>query len=540
MLLGATAAARELNGNDAQDGENECGKRDRVKRRDHPPSRPWSVITGGVDVGQSISCHNSSPTRQDSAMGRLATHIAAIATDAENLPTSQRLPNVSFIDALLPRRYAELGTPRRERKVCWHAIASQTACGRVADSTRGAIGAIQWRTTDTLTPQVQPGSPCIATSSDIDSGSLHEGLTVLAYRFLRSLSISEMTRNHLTGILPFRLIPINADTGKPQDSAIGRKQMVTYYDIKKDKSGKRSIVAHKSSPSEVDDKPSGEAKRKDGNGKGKNGNGGADKSNQVRMASGWQHIFQSLTCHKKSDDREWTADDDAKLKSMKADNKTNKEIAEALNRDVGQIKKRWKEIGPGGEGGKADGEKDDAGGNKGKDDGKKLVHRLIDRLQNPNGREWIADEDTQLKALKAAGKEWKEIGQIMKRGQGQVKDRWRKIGDGGDGGDGGKAETKRNDKKKSGDSKKVNKKPKPSSKAGSAHGGEARFTMNEWITLQEDSLFSFGELQCLSELIMKDQNQTWLRIAGSFYDRTGRRVHPDDIREKFEEMARMG
>ncbi|KAK3112822.1 hypothetical protein LTR53_010503 [Teratosphaeriaceae sp. CCFEE 6253] len=368
-------------------------------------------------------------------MGRLATHIAAIVTDAENLPASQRLPNVSFIDALLPRRYAELGTPRRESK-------------------------------------------------------------------------SSMTRNHLTGILPFRLIPINADTGKPLDPAIGRKQMVTYYDIKKDKSGKRSIVAHKASPADVDDKPSGEAKREDGNGKGTNGNGSGDKSNQ------------------KSDDREWTADDDAKLKSMKAVNKTNKEIAEALNRDVGQIKKRWKEIGPGNEGGKGDEKKDDAGGNNGKDDGK-----------NPSGREWTVDEDTQLEALKVAGKEWKEIGQIMKRGQGQVKERWKKIGDGGDG---GKAETKTGDKKKSSDSKKVNGKPKPSSKAGSAHAGEARFTMNEWITLQEDSLFSFGELQCLSELIMKDQNQPWLRIAGSFYDRTGRRVHPDDIREKFEEMARMG
>ena len=83
-------------------------------------------------------------------------------------------------------------------------------------------------------------------------------------------------------------------------------------------------------------------------------------------------------------------------------------------------------------------------------------------------------------------------------------------------------------------------KAKASSAAGSTGSGQACFTMNEWQTLQEDSLFSFGELQCLSELIMRDQSQTWLRIAAAFYDKTGRRVHPEDIREKFESMAAMG
>jgi DUF1680 family protein len=49
----------------------------------------------------------------------------------------------------------------------------------------------------------------------------------------------------------------------------------------------------------------------------------------------------------------------------------------------------------------------------------------------------------------------------------------------------------------------------------------------------EDDIFSFGELQCLSELITQDGRQRWLRIASRFADRTGRRVHPEDIREKF-------
>lgn len=78
-------------------------------------------------------------------------------------------------------------------------------------------------------------------------------------------------------------------------------------------------------------------------------------------------------------------------------------------------------------------------------------------------------------------------------------------------------------------------------KAVAATGGdETRFTLSEWLTLQSDSLFTISELQFLSELIMRHQNQTWLRIASLFYDRTGRKVHPEDIREKFERMAGMG
>ena len=96
------------------------------------------------------------------------------------------------------------------------------------------------------------------------------------------------------------------------------------------------------------------------------------------------------------------------------------------------------------------------------------------------------------------------------------------------------------EKSASKDTAKATANSKAPSAAGSNRSGQARFTMNEWQTLQEDSLFSFGELQCLSELIMRDQSQTWLRIAAAFYDKTGRRVHPEDIREKFESMAAMG
>lgn len=45
---------------------------------------------------------------------------------------------------------------------------------------------------------------------------------------------------------PLRLYAIDADTGQPLDPNVGRKTYVTYYDIKKDKNGNKSVVAHKS------------------------------------------------------------------------------------------------------------------------------------------------------------------------------------------------------------------------------------------------------------------------------------------------------
>lgn len=50
-------------------------------------------------------------------MGRVTTQIAAIATDADNLGSVESLPKISFIDALLPRSFTELGASKKESKV---------------------------------------------------------------------------------------------------------------------------------------------------------------------------------------------------------------------------------------------------------------------------------------------------------------------------------------------------------------------------------------------------------------------------------------
>ena len=66
--------------------------------------------------------------------------------------------------------------------------------------------------------------------------------------------------------LPVEVYKINADTQQPVDPNIGRKMQVTYYDIKKNKNGSKSVVAHKSP---MPSAHGGSAKDKN-NGNGKN------------------------------------------------------------------------------------------------------------------------------------------------------------------------------------------------------------------------------------------------------------------------------
>ena len=93
---------------------------------------------------------------------------------------------------------------------------------------------------------------------------------------------------------------------------------------------------------------------------------------------------------------------------------------------------------------------------------------------------------------------------------------------------------KKDDSKSKADKTKPASKPAsvkaPSSRAG---GSDARFTKSEWLTLQEDDIFSFGELQLLAELVAQYDAGRWQMVASRFFDKTGRRVHPQDVRDKF-------
>ncbi|KAK6395430.1 hypothetical protein LTR65_000901 [Meristemomyces frigidus] len=342
-----------------------------------------------------------------------------------------------------------------------------------------------------------------------------------------------MTLKYLAGWRPYRIIPLDADTGKPLDPNIGRKTYVTYYNIKKSRNGSNSVVAHRSSAGSVAGGEKGKGGNHDakkngsGNGNGKNNggkNGGEKKDggdDKASPATYLKHLLHPID----GDGVTWTAEEDARLKALKAENKSWKEIIEEMGRPKHELVARFKEIKDtdageeqkdgagkkGGEGGKKDknkgggGANDDGGGTKNDGEGKGKKNKKGDKQQQQTA------EEKKAAGLKIAAEKKKEKEEAEKKAAADDKKKTSQRSSGG----------------------------KAASAAGSGKG-EARFTMGEWMTLQEDSLFSFGELQCLSELIMRDQNQTWLRIAAAFYDKTGRRVHPDDIREKFEEMAAMG
>lgn len=59
------------------------------------------------------------------------------------------------------------------------------------------------------------------------------------------------------------------------------------------------------------------------------------------------------------------------------------------------------------------------------------------------------------------------------------------------------------------------------------------YTIKTMPSLAEDDLFSFGELQALSELIGKDMEGMWHRVSAAFFGMTGRRIAAEDIKEKF-------
>ncbi|KAI5251269.1 hypothetical protein E4T42_04416 [Aureobasidium subglaciale] len=83
---------------------------------------------------------------------------------------------------------------------------------------------------------------------------------------------------------------------------------------------------------------------------------------------------------------------------------------------------------------------------------------------------------------------------------------------------------------------------KPSRQATVSVIGSTRtaYTIKTMPSLAEDDMFSFGELQALSELISKDMEGMWQRVAAAFFGMTGRRVAAEDIREKFSGLEEEG
>ncbi|KAF2233165.1 hypothetical protein EV356DRAFT_568246 [Viridothelium virens] len=192
----------------------------------------------------------------------------------------------------------------------------------------------------------------------------------------------------------------------------------------------------------------------------------------------------------------FTAEQDAKLLEMKADGKSTwKQIAAELGKPPHELKARFKELkaAENAAGGDSGGQKEvGGGGGEGGGNG-----------GNGDGATWS--------------------------GGGGGGD-----GEGGGGNNGGSVKEEGGKREKGGKGKK-NKRGYAAAPAGDGRS-ELVSGESQWKKWSQDELFSFEELQILSELVRKDKEREWLRIASGFYDKTGRRVHADDVQERFAEL----
>ncbi|KAI7496088.1 hypothetical protein KC367_g6887 [Hortaea werneckii] len=291
----------------------------------------------------------------------------------------------------------------------------------------------------------------------------------------------------IDALLPRRLASIGSPSSKekPTDPNVGRKTYVTYYDVRKSKNGSKSIVAHKSaSPSSASD-----------NGKG--GRKSAQKGETVNQT-------------------EFSAEEDAKLKELKDTNTSWTDIASQMHRPAQELKTRWGQIKPN--------TNDQKPQQQGKGNAKGKQNQQNNNQPGKKGGKPQTKEQEEAAAKKREERQ-------KRREEAEKPVSFAPA----------PAPAPANPKKPTNGSIRPLPGALPTNAAAAAAGGdETRFTLHEWLTLQSDSLFTLSELQCLSEIIMRDQSQTWLRIASVFYDKTGRKVHPEDIREKFEQMAGMG
>jgi len=412
-------------------------------------------------------------------MGRLSTAVAAVGVDAGNLP--EKLPTISLFDALLPGSWSR------------------------SKSSRTKVGKPHAGIT------CKPGRPApLQRLRSAHSHAKQRAWRVRISQFLTHINykthpytfpITHTTpAQHISTMpffikpffrKPFKLFAIDADTGQPLDPNVRAKTRVTYHELQNGSNGSKKLVAHKSASQvakegggeKTDAKPAGEEAKKEDAKKEGSKKEDAPKDDAAKV-------------EQKGNDVAWTPEEDEKLKAAKAINKSWRIIAEEMGRAQHSLKARFKEI-------------NDTTGN---DEAKKDSDGKNDKEKQGGGN--------------GNGGQGKQGKKGKKGGDNQQNNNQNKEPD-----------------KKSASKKEEPKKPasnKPASKSGSVNNNfETRFTMTDWLTLQEDDMFSFGELQCLSELIGKDLSQSWQRVAAKFFDLTGRRIHPDDVRDKFENMALM-
>ncbi|GAB7361185.1 hypothetical protein MBLNU230_g1217t1 [Neophaeotheca triangularis] len=282
-------------------------------------------------------------------------------------------------------------------------------------------------------------------------------------------------------------------------TSTGGKKRIRYFDVSpnKGRNGGKALVAHKTASEAGDGKKDdrtgkGDAAKGDwqqvggGTWKGKNDGDPAKKDDKKGDAA---------AVEEKDRNEPWTDEEDAKLAELKAEGKPWKAIAEEIaGRPVWQCKQRFKELPA--DGNKLRGGKDSkdklAGAGVKRDEGKSDKGGKGEAAKGKTAQDGKKLTKKEKKALKAAG------GDLATDPDPLVPGAW------------------------------------PASRPlRSTHGGTIH---NEGVVriMDEDAMFNYGELRCLVELINIDPDASWQRVAARFFNRTGRRVEAEDVRDKLE------
>jgi hypothetical protein len=184
--------------------------------------------------------------------------------------------------------------------------------------------------------------------------------------------------------------------------------------------------------------------------------------------------------------------------------------------------------------------------------------------QQPEVTDFTATQDAKLKAMKAEGKTWAEITKELGRSKQTLLNRYRQIKDDTDADkDKPNPEPKSNesndkakdaahkDGKKHTDKQEKGKDIKAQPAATAAKDAQKKTDQKKAdqkttqaasnvaqvgspTILEEDDMFTGEELWIIVQIMNHDTESTWKRISSRFADKTGRHVHPEDLREKFE------
>ncbi|KAL1306701.1 hypothetical protein AAFC00_005371 [Neodothiora populina] len=162
------------------------------------------------------------------------------------------------------------------------------------------------------------------------------------------------------------------------------------------------------------------------------------------------------------------------------------------------------------------------------------------------------EEDAELIKLKSENKSWKTIAKQMQLPQGLLKARFKQLEAAAAAADKStsavKSEEKRTSKRSSSrhhhTSRESNEPTKPGTKPNSVAPSKkssrppppppppASTAFSSIFELKEDESFSFSDLQLLVDLLEADARRVWDRVASAFFDRTGRRILPGEVKAK--------